>query len=157
MRTLWEMLQTAFSSTLFRKDGVQPARSASCPPVPAQMERLADVLLNFSCTHLIVGWPVQLCVKYHADINAQDEDNGGTPLMYAIHNAHDAIVESLLQLGADMEHEEQQGYTPLMVACLSDNATACEMLLKNKAALDNTDSKGRTALSMACRCLPPVY
>lgn len=92
-------------------------------------------------------------MKYHADINAQDEDNGGTPLMYAIHNAHDAIVESLLQLGADMEHEEQQGYTPLMVACLSDNATACEMLLKNKAALDNTDSKGRTALSMACRCV----
>lgn len=95
---------------------------------------------------------MQLCVKYHADINAQDEDNGGTPLMYAIHNAHDLIVETLLQLGADMEHEEQQGYTPLMVACLSDNATACEMLLKNKAMLDSTDSKGRTALSMACRC-----
>lgn len=77
-------------------------------------------------------------------------------MMYAIHNAHDVIVEALLQLGADMEHEEQQGYTPLMVACLSDNATACEMLLKNKAALDNTDSKGRTALSMACRCDPIV-
>lgn len=109
-----------------------------------------------SCFHFAscCSASVQLCVKYHADINAQDEDNGGTPLMYAIHNAHDAIVETLLQLGADMEHEEQQGYTPLMVACLSDNATACEMLLKNKAALDNTDSKGRTALSMACRYAP---
>lgn len=90
-------------------------------------------------------------MKYKADVNAQDDDNGGTPLMYAIHNAHDRIVETLISLKADMEHEEQQGYTPLMVACLSDNATACELLLKSHAPLDATDSKGRTALSMACR------
>lgn len=95
---------------------------------------------------------VQLCLQYNADINAQDEDNGGTPLMYAIHNTHDHIVEVLLRIGADMELEEQQGYTPLMVAALSDNATACEMLLDAGAILDTKDNKGRTALSMACRC-----
>jgi ankyrin repeat protein len=100
------------------------------------------------------GRVVQLCVQYQADINAQDEDNGGSPLMYAIHNAHDHIVETLLQLGAGMDLYEQQGYTPLMVACLSDNAQACERLLANKSILDQTDSKGRTALSMACRCDP---
>ena len=95
---------------------------------------------------------MQLCVKYNADINAQDEDNGGSPLMYAIHNSHDHIVEALLQLGAGMDLYEQQGYTPLMVACLSDNAQACERLLAAKSILDQMDSKGRTALSMACRC-----
>jgi ankyrin repeat protein len=96
---------------------------------------------------------VQLCVEYNADVNAQDEDNGGSPLMYAIHNSHDHIVDILLQLGAGMDQFEQQGYTPLMVACLSDNVTACERLLKNNTDLDQTDSKGRTALSMACRCV----
>jgi hypothetical protein len=96
---------------------------------------------------------VQLCVEYNADVNAQDEDNGGSPLMYAIHNSHDHIVDILLQLGAGMDQFEQQGYTPLMVACLSDNAAACERLLKNNTDLDQTDSKGRTALSMACRCV----
>lgn len=95
---------------------------------------------------------MQLCIEYSADINAQDEDNGGSPLMYAIHNAHDHVVDALLQLGAGMDLYEQQGYTPLMVACLSDNAAACERLLAHKTVLDQTDSKGRTALSMACRC-----
>ena len=95
---------------------------------------------------------MQLCIEFNADINAQDDDNGGSPLMYAIHNSHDHVVEALLQLGAGMELYEQQGYTPLMVACLSDNATACERLLQSQTILDQTDSKGRTALSMACRC-----
>eukprot|EP00892_Ulva_mutabilis_P011732 jgi/Ulvmu1/8931/UM005_0022.1 len=116
-------------------------------------QTLGDVADRILIYAVQKGWGAacKLCVKFKADVNAQDDDNGGTPLMYAIHNAHDRIVETLISLKADMEHEEQQGYTPLMVACLSDNATACEVLLKSNAELDNTDSKGRTALSMACR------
>lgn len=107
---------------------------------------------------LTAGPAVQLCITYNADINAQDEDNGGSPLMYAIHNAHDHIIEKLLDQGAGMDQYEQQGYTPLMVACLSDNATACERLLQQNAdLLEQTDTKGRTALSMACRCAPSSY
>ena len=94
---------------------------------------------------------LQLCINYNADVDVQDEDNLGTPLMYAIHNTHDHIVELILNLGGNMDHEESQGYSPLMVASLSDNSTACEMLLDHGAELDMRDSKGRTALSMACR------
>jgi hypothetical protein len=133
------------------KDIVLPMPLNTDPTVAA-LSRRSRIGRSTLCQPLSV---TQLCVKYNADINAQDEDNGGSPLMYAIHNSHDHIVEALLQLGAGMDQYEQQGYTPLMVACLSDNATACERLLQNDTVLDQTDSKGRTALSMACRCVAP--
>ncbi|XP_010775433.1 DNA-binding protein RFXANK isoform X1 [Notothenia coriiceps] len=44
------------------------------------------------------------------------QDNGGTPLLYAVRGNHIKCVESLLAKGADMTIESDSGYSPMALA-----------------------------------------
>jgi hypothetical protein len=92
------------------------------------------------------------------DLLAQGADpmssgaNGWTILHWAASNAHVAVAERLLQVGADVEARANDGGTPLMSACCrhDDNHQLIEVLLAHGADVRAARAGGRTALHEAC-------
>ena len=61
---------------------------------------------------------VQCLLDIGANVNYQDDDNGGvTALMWAVGINNIDIIHQLLQAGADVHIQDKDGGTPLMVAC----------------------------------------
>jgi len=68
------------------------------------------------------------------DINIQDE-NGFTPLMVAIREEKEEIVELLIKAGADLKNENRMGETALIMSIKSGRIDFAEMLFKGGADL----------------------
>lgn len=60
-----------------------------------------------------------------------------------------AIVEILIQRGANVNHQANDGRTAVMVAASCGNLEVVKLLLANGAATDLMDSQGQTALHIA--------
>ena len=73
-----------------------------------------------------------------------------SPLFLASKNGSAAIIEPLLDAGADANDATETGATPLMVAALSGNRNAVKMLLDRGAWVNARDTAhGQTALMFA--------
>ncbi|WP_410542965.1 FxSxx-COOH system tetratricopeptide repeat protein [Wolbachia endosymbiont of Tetranychus urticae] len=76
------------------------------------------------------------CLKEEkAIVNARDNDGGGTPLYWAVHNGHMNTAQLLLENGADPTLVTNKGNTPLHIASNKGNTKAVKILLahvKNK-------------------------
>ena len=79
------------------------------------------------------------------DVNAKDDD-GWTPIYYALQNDHPAVVDALIIAGADLNTRDMYGQTPLSLAVVYSNVRAVELLIVAGADIDATDSLGRTPL-----------
>lgn len=79
------------------------------------------------------------------------DNNGFTPLMIATWNSHDAIVEYLLQNGADMHLRDWEHKTCLHVAVEKRDVEILEILLKyaDKYLMNCGDKDHRTPLHYA--------
>ncbi len=95
----------------------------------------------------------------HADVNGRDE-NGATPLLLALSKGGEqevasrrvrAIVENLLQSGADPNLPDSGGDTPLMAAVRRGETGLVERLLEAGAEPQARDAQGETARSQAQR------
>lgn len=84
------------------------------------------------------------------DVNAFEND-GTTPLQWAIYHENPEIVELLISAGADVEATNREGVTPLALAAQTGNPELVELLLDAGANVNNTMANGETPLMMAAR------
>ncbi|SCO19315.1 unnamed protein product [Fusarium fujikuroi] len=77
------------------------------------------------------------------------DGNGKTALSYAARYGHLAVVEMLLENGANIDLGDHLFTTPLSWACMCGRATIAGILLQNHAQVDSKDFQGRTPLSEA--------
>ena len=69
--------------------------------------------------------------------------------MVASHNGHAAIVEALIQAGADVNKADNNGATALMIASEDGHAATVEVLIQAGADVDKAANNGATALMIA--------
>ena len=75
------------------------------------------------------------------DVNKENKVDGMTPLMLALENANEEIIDLLLKAGADV-NKGMKGWTPLLKACESGNKNSVKMLIKAGADFNKvTDMK----------------
>ena len=78
------------------------------------------------------------------------DTNGRTPLSWATENGREAMVELLLERGADLESKDAEyGQTPLSWAAENGHEAVVKLLLERGADVDSKNEWGRTPLSWA--------
>ena len=91
-------------------------------------------------------------VKQHlaagTDVNAKD-DNGWTPLHFAVYYGHKEIVELLIAKGADVNAKDKNGWTPLHLAAENGRKQVAELLIAKGADVNAKDKNGWTPLHLA--------
>ena len=93
----------------------------------------------------------KLLVEAGADVNAQDELYGHTPLHFAARSGHNATVELLIEAGADVNaQDELYGHTPLHFAARSGHNATIKLLIEAGADVNAQDAlHGHTPLHLA--------
>ena len=110
----------------------------------------------------------QLLLKAGARVDAREQFGEQTPLMWAVARRKPAMVELLIQHGADINARsairdyqrvataesrakqlDRGGFTPLMYAARENCRECVEILLKNKVDLNLPDPSGVSPLSIA--------
>lgn len=94
---------------------------------------------------------VQVLLKLGADMEKAKDDWGWTPLMTAASIDHDALVKSLLELGAQVETRSTDGTTPLHAAIQEGCLPAAEILLENGGNIHNRKACGELLLYTAVK------
>jgi ankyrin repeat protein len=77
------------------------------------------------------------------------DSDGQTPLSWAAQWGQEAIVQLLLEKGADLESKSNNGRTPLSWAAEEGHEAIVQLLLKKGADLESKSNNGRTPLSWA--------
>ncbi|MEG9862689.1 MAG: ankyrin repeat domain-containing protein [Parvularculales bacterium] len=110
-------------------------------PIQAQ----GNVLLNKTFWLTATVADVESALNGGADIDARDDENGGTPLHWAASRSTPAVVDLLLDRGADLSARSVDGWTPLHVAAQSSKTPAVvELLLDRGSDLTLLDNSGNT-------------
>lgn len=84
------------------------------------------------------------------DVNARD-DEGRTPIYYALQNNHEDVVETLIDQGAELDLRDNFGQTPLTPAVVYGSPELAEFLIINGAEVNAVDRLGCTPLHEAAR------
>ena len=84
------------------------------------------------------------------DVNHRNDD-GSTPLQWAVYNGDVAEVKRLLRAGADVSLANHYGATPMSLAAEVGNADVLKLLLEAGANADSPNPDGQTALLAVAR------
>lgn len=85
------------------------------------------------------------------DIDSKDED-GRTPLSWAVEHKHEDIAQLLLDAGAEVDSKDKAGWIPLLWAVKNGHEAMVKLLLDAGAEVDSTDNRyNRTLLSWAAK------
>ena len=96
-------------------------------------------------------WGIPQILAKEADVNAKDED-GRTPLHWAVESADEDAVDSVLLMGANTNAKDKDGRTPLHLAVESADERIIKLLLDKGADINAKDDKRRfTALHYAVK------
>ncbi|KIW28006.1 uncharacterized protein PV07_07698 [Cladophialophora immunda] len=79
------------------------------------------------------------------------EEDGGTSLILAVEEGHEALVLLLLDNGADISATQAHGVTALHAAARSGHSRLAEMLISRGIDISTKDEMGKTALHHAAR------
>ena len=93
---------------------------------------------------------VRALLSYKANPNARELNGGQNALMWALSQGQSAVVEQLLEGGADVHVGSKAGFTPLMFAAQQGDADSGRMLLRAGAKPNDAQPKtGLTPLMIA--------
>ena len=92
---------------------------------------------------------VELLLERGADIDAQSDDRGYSPLMDAAQQGDARLLRFLLEKGADTDLQSKDGQTALVLAVGRSDADIVETLLAGGADPDIADKLGLTARKYA--------
>jgi ankyrin repeat protein len=115
-----------------------------------------DTSLNEAAEAGDLGMVTCLLHRYHADIDALGEGRGETALARACREAHQSVVEVLLERHASVDKwlpGNKASHTPLINACYKGSVPIVTMLLDARASIDQRCVDGVTALYMAAAAL----
>jgi ankyrin repeat protein len=101
----------------------------------------------------IVSYPISIIrikrlLKAGANLEARDNE-GRTPLMYAIFTEHMDISKILVENGAEIEAKNNDDMTALMFAAASGNHKIANYLISRGADVNAKDRNGHTPLVLA--------
>ena len=91
---------------------------------------------------------LDLCFDQKVDVNAPGAD-GRPPLLIATRQQDGAMVQRLLDTGANPDVADPAGMTPLLVAIAQQDGAIAQRLLDRKANVNVADQSGRTPLLIA--------
>jgi ankyrin repeat protein len=77
------------------------------------------------------------------------DDNGKTPLPYALKYSNDSAVRVLVELGAEIDQQDNDGWTALISAAEESEPSFVELLLALGADVDVVANNGETACHRA--------
>eukprot|EP00011_Vannellida_sp_DIVA3-517-6-12_P004693 CAMPEP_0114612472 /NCGR_PEP_ID=MMETSP0168-20121206/4640_1 /TAXON_ID=95228 ORGANISM="Vannella sp., Strain DIVA3 517/6/12" /NCGR_SAMPLE_ID=MMETSP0168 /ASSEMBLY_ACC=CAM_ASM_000044 /LENGTH=876 /DNA_ID=CAMNT_0001823459 /DNA_START=186 /DNA_END=2816 /DNA_ORIENTATION=- len=96
---------------------------------------------------------LSLLLRFSVGLSRAVDDEGETPLHYAVRENSPAAVRSLVAAGSPLNLQSAAGESPAHLACATDNAAALEALLEAAPAgalqLDIKDETGATPLISA--------
>ena len=92
-----------------------------------------------------------LLVEQGVDVNQTGGKYEQTALSAAATNNHFAVVQYLVEQGADMEKDDMYGCTPLLYACDYNCFEVAVFLLEQGADRDKADDEGMTPLHCAAQ------
>jgi hypothetical protein len=96
-----------------------------------------------------IGEPiVKILLQEGAYVDILDDD-GGTPLIWAVFNRNMVIIKLLVEAGTKIDHADNWGWTSLHYAACHNATEILELLLDHKANINETNSEGRTPLHIA--------
>ena len=94
---------------------------------------------------------IDLFIRSNFNIETYDED-GNTPLMFALKKGHTVVAKILLDAGADVNSRDKLGLTPLLIACGKTThgyQALAAALIKKGAQINVRDSLGFTPLLLS--------
>lgn len=111
-------------------------------------------LVHIAARHHIVG-VLKSILEHEATtsikIDSRDED-GRTPLSWAVEHRHEGIAKLLLNAGAEVDSADKAGWIPLLWAVKNGHESMAKMLLEAGAQVDSKDNRyNRTLLSWAAK------
>ena len=92
---------------------------------------------------------VRVLLAHHADLDARTTGEGETALVVAVKSSRLAVVQVLLENGADLNAQDRLGYTAIHHAVFQGATTVLRLLVRKGAYIDETGHYGRTALHLA--------
>ena len=116
-------------------------RKMDCFSAPAEVGAFTAVVVS-------PGGRVQLPPQPVLDIDAQDDD-GFTPLHYAVLKGHKGVVEALLEAGARTDVVNGDFETPLHVACSRGDVDIALVLIANGSSSSMRNLLEQTPLMVA--------
>ena len=126
-----------------------PSSESDTPPSTWQHAILRPRSLCYLPTYFR---PFVTGVLFDAGAKINVRANGQTLLSRAIYNGHDAIIDDLLERGADLDQATSEGASPLFLAAGMGNTSLVRRLHAAGAAVDTAvDTNGNSALEYAAR------
>ena len=86
---------------------------------------------------------VKVLIAHGADVNFKESRRGQTALMWAAADGNTAVVEELVERGADMKARTKGGFTPLLFAVREGRSDTVRALLKAGANVNEPWQAGR--------------
>ncbi len=90
----------------------------------------------------------ELLLNAKADVNIKD-NNGWTPLMFAVRDSTPEICMKLIEAGANVNEKDNNGWTPLMIAARNSSSEICMKLIEAGANVNAKSNGGWTPLMIA--------
>ena len=125
-------------------------------PFHVDIERIYEKLDKSRLTELLWGTcnddaelAVELVLKDGVDINAPVSDNDCTALLQASRSSSSQFIETLIDLGADVNAQRRE--TPLMLAAVWNNYMAASLIVRHGADVNVQISNGITPLHLSIK------
>ena len=84
-----------------------------------------------------------------ADVNAKDNEQGQTALMWAVAQKHSAAAQALIDGGADIRARTKGGFTPVLFAARVGDVESAGILLSRGVNVNEAGPDGMTPLVLA--------